>query len=303
MEDSDLTRRQRAKTISNQIDYSFVVHLFVLNFILEQSKSASVALQSETMDIGTGLDHIRVLQHTFRESLSNPAEDESPWKVLWKNARTMLSQLRIEPAHKVYRSERLQQRSAVDRSFIFSERNYLENVYIRCLNLVLTELDRRFPIAHNQLYEGISALIPNSNLFLKDDALLHFGILFGVSTDGLMVEINSLQRYLEYKKKSNVWKHPTSLRELLKIISSMHDIYPQVLTLLLIANTLPVTSASCERTFSTLRRIKNYMRTTMGQDRLSSLSVLSICSERAAALNLDEVLDKFKSVKTRRMNF
>ena len=47
-------------------------------------------------------------------------------------------------------------------------------------------------------------------------------------------------------------------------------------TLLRLYLTLPVTSATSERThtFSTLRRLKNYLRSTMKQDRLNKLEQL-----------------------------
>lgn len=43
-----------------------------------------------------------------------------------------------------------------------------------------------------------------------------------------------------------------------------------------IAITPPVSSASCERYFSTIKRIKTWLKTCMGQDKFSSLSVLNI---------------------------
>jgi hypothetical protein len=40
--------------------------------------------------------------------------------------------------------------------------------------------------------------------------------------------------------------------------------------------TIPVSTASAERSFSAMRRIKTYLRSTMGEDRLSALAILSI---------------------------
>jgi len=47
--------------------------------------------------------------------------------------------------------------------------------------------------------------------------------------------------------------------------------YTNVLKILQLALSLPSTSASCEQSFSAMRRVKNYLRTTMGQERFSSL--------------------------------
>ena len=57
---------------------------------------------------------------------------------------------------------------------------------------------------------------------------------------------------------------------------------------------IPVSTASCERSFSTLRVVKNYLRNRMTDARLNSLMLLGIQSKRANSLNLDTVIDNFK---------
>ena len=51
--------------------------------------------------------------------------------------------------------------------------------------------------------------------------------------------------------------------------------FPNFFTALRILLTVPVTVASGERSFSKLKLIKNYLRSTMLQDRLCNLSILS----------------------------
>lgn len=46
-------------------------------------------------------------------------------------------------------------------------------------------------------------------------------------------------------------------------------LFPNISILLQIACTIPVTSCECERSASTLRRLNDYMRASMGKDRLS----------------------------------
>ena len=47
--------------------------------------------------------------------------------------------------------------------------------------------------------------------------------------------------------------------------------------------TLPVTLCDCERSISTMRRLNNYMRCTMGESRLSSLAIMHIKYEQSGA--------------------
>jgi len=55
----------------------------------------------------------------------------------------------------------------------------------------------------------------------------------------------------------------------------------------------PATVASAERSFSTLKAIKNYLRSTMGQDRLNSLARFSIESDIAKHIDFDTVISQF----------
>ena len=54
------------------------------------------------------------------------------------------------------------------------------------------------------------------------------------------------------------------------------DSFPNIHCLLVIACTLPISSAEAERSFSLLRRVKTYMRSTMSEECLSDLSVIAM---------------------------
>jgi len=60
------------------------------------------------------------------------------------------------------------------------------------------------------------------------------------------------------------------------------------------------TSCEGERSFSTLRRIKNYTRSTMGQQKLTDLSLLCIESDLMRKLQLDDIIHSFASKKCRK---
>ena len=92
---------------------------------------------------------------------------------------------------------------------------------------------------------------------------------------------------------------PTSLCETLDAVNPV--LYPPIDTILCIMLTTPVTSATAERSFSVLRRLKTYVRSTMNNDRLSSLPLMHI--HRDFSVDLDKVIEKFVSAKTRRTDF
>lgn len=66
--------------------------------------------------------------------------------------------------------------------------------------------------------------------------------------------------------------------------------------------TSPVTIASSERTFSKLKLIKQYLRSTMTSNRLSSLMILSCEKDIVDKLDIDSVITKWSLAKQRRIN-
>ncbi|XP_061742423.1 uncharacterized protein LOC133542382 [Nerophis ophidion] len=85
---------------------------------------------------------------------------------------------------------------------------------------------------------------------------------------------------------------------------------PEATKLLRLALTLPVTAASAERSFSTLKRIHTYSRNRTDPGRLSSLAIISIEGERLSKLKEKEKKQDFYNQvieifvqKARRMDF
>ena len=72
-------------------------------------------------------------------------------------------------------------------------------------------------------------------------------------------------------RETNTDSKPSTFYECLKHIDSA--IFPNVTKLLTIACTLSITSCEAEHAFSTLRRTKTYLRTTMGEECLSGLAL------------------------------
>ncbi len=88
-------------------------------------------------------------------------------------------------------------------------------------------------------------------------------------------------------------KKPCSTVELVCFIEPYREVFFELFRLCKIAVTLPVSSASCERSFSTLKLIKTFLRSTTTDERLSDLGVLSIEPRRAKVLDLDVFVDHF----------
>ena len=73
--------------------------------------------------------------------------------------------------------------------------------------------------------------------------------------------------------------------------------------LLKIYFTFPVTSATAERAFSSLRRIKTFLRSTMTQCRLNNLFLLYVHTDMTDMLDLTHIAKEFVSINSRRINY
>ena len=62
---------------------------------------------------------------------------------------------------------------------------------------------------------------------------------------------------------------PSTISETLAVINC--EFYPNIYVCLLVLVTMPVTTATAERSFSVMRRVKMYVRSTMLTERLSAL--------------------------------
>ena len=82
----------------------------------------------------------------------------------------------------------------------------------------------------------------------------------------------------------------------------LSGIYPNFAIGLRVLLTTPVTVASAERSFSRLKIIKNVLRSTMGNYRLSALGIIYIESDTARSLDLDVLVNQFAKGKGRKRN-
>ena len=85
------------------------------------------------------------------------------------------------------------------------------------------------------------------------------------------------------------------------VVRSMFDQVEQLVRLLL---TIPASSAEAERSFSSLRRLKSYLRTTMKQERLNHCTVLHVHQAEVDNSDVIEIAQDFiDNCETRRATF
>ena len=79
------------------------------------------------------------------------------------------------------------------------------------------------------------------------------------------------------------------------------QLFCEVEKLLRLLLVLRVSSCEAERSFSSLRRLKTYLRSTMTQQRLNSVAVLHVYQRKLMSVSLDDILKDFISLNSQRM--
>lgn len=90
--------------------------------------------------------------------------------------------------------------------------------------------------------------------------------------------------------------------KLLNIIVSNNvcSTFPNMETILRIFGSMAVSNCTGERSFSVLKRVKNYLRSSQSDERVSNLAILSIESEMLYRIEDELVIEKFANFKARK---
>lgn len=95
----------------------------------------------------------------------------------------------------------------------------------------------------------------------------------------------------------------TSAIEVLQYLKTLNVCFPNIYIAYKILLTILVTVASVKKSFSKLKLIKTYLRSTMSQERLNGLAMLSIEKEMVERLNYSDLIDIFASKTARQIVF
>ena len=127
------------------------------------------------------------------------------------------------------------------------------------INCMIGEMDRRFTEESSTLYYGISALVPKSPMFLKEEYLLRMAKIYDIEPIDIKDELRTLNKLYfrkfpqgndEGKEADLSSQQPHSLRDFKSFLDDYQEPFYYTHYLTTIALCLSISSAGCERTFS-----------------------------------------------------
>lgn len=179
----------------------------------------------------------------------------------------------------------------------------LKQIFFEILDIIANQIEVRFcDIEKLHFFDLLN--ISKFSIFEKE---FPHGLLKNLTTQYNIFDINQLKSELIVLYGNNMIENCTSPYEML---TYFHDndlklCMPELFKLLCIAVVLPVATASTERSFSALKRIKSYIRNKTGQARLSNMAKISIekafIKSQDENVFIEEVIDHFAEQKNRRI--
>ena len=286
----------KATSFLNKItQFPFIATFIVTSKIMAYTAQLTVGLQKKALDIVKAYQHIKVVMDTVDLVRQSADEYHEKWFI---EAVDMAKSVIVQPAMPRICSRQTQRDNAP--SSIPSE--YIKrNVTIPFLDELSGQMKQRFSSVQQTAVSGLS-LIPK--VFFSDQSTARSSIRklaeeYSMDMPSTFIDGSSLDAELD------TWSHlmlslpnpPDKIQEVLKLTNSDH--FPQLHLLLRLVSTFPVTSCETERSVSKLRRLKNYLRSSMGQERMSGLALIH--THYNMDINMEEVLSRFIAMHPRRI--
>ena len=170
------------------------------------------------------------------------------------------------------------------------------------LDYLTTQLNERFDSASVMAYSGL-VIIPSKMVSMvyknipwreKFRPFAKFHELDLPCYKALDAELDLWETYW----LSNTSCHPDNISSTLKSIN--FSSFSNIKICLRILGTLPVTTCTCERSFSSMRRLKNYTRSTMVSERLNGIALMHVHQEIVP--DTEKVIELYAG-QNRRLNF
>ena len=157
------------------------------------------------------------------------------------------------------------------------EDNYRQ-IYYEALDLVIESINNRFNQPRYKVYLNVEDLVLNACCGCPCDTELSNVCDFYkdyISKMHLQAQLPLLQALFAEEKNQSELSINDIIKSLSQLSSAQRLAFSNVWVLMKILLVMPATNASSERSFSGLRKIKTYLRTTLTQKRLNDLMVLN----------------------------
>lgn len=271
----------------------FLLSVMCLSDILGVTISLSRLLQTPTLDLKKGTEAIEDTKSVLQEKREKA---ESVFNGLFYAVGEIAEKLDVDLKIPLVSLQTSRQNHPADSC----EEYFRRSIYIPLLDNVITDLNDRLSTEVMSLF-NLRAILPKTEIKSEDEAAIRelvntYQELIGHSTNLTTVK-------QEFSLWAQKWKRVQKSQgkisdSVLETLDNCDvDMYPTIHKFLRILATLPVSAATAERNFSTLRRVKTWLRANISEERLTGLALMSV--HREIPPDPDAVILRFAKTKRR----
>ena len=168
-------------------------------------------------------------------------------------------------------------------------------IYFMFIDSVTTQLKDRFKHPDLDVASKLEKVMfpPAGSEKLPSNSVDDLVSYDDVSFEEVKTEMRFIHRHAENKKYKKLCT-VNDVGEFLGMLDKCsQDLYPQVMKLVRLLLVSPASSAEAERSFSSLRRLKTWLRSTMGQERLNSLALCQTHHDILDNIDTDQLIEQF----------
>ena len=195
------------------------------------------------------------------------------------------------------------------KNFVTLEHNYRVNILNAIIDFQLAELDNRFTEQSLELLILSATFDPRDNFqSFKIEDVCSLALKF-YPEDFETIEMLALEMECGYFvvdiRRDTRFENTTSVAHLCRrlVETRKSEFFPMIYRLICLVLTLPVSTATTERAFSSMNIIKNKLRNKIEDDFLDDLMLLYIEKEFVDQVDNDCVIAEFEVSGPRRVRF
>ena len=299
--DDHKTFRDAKSFLSYIMNFEFLFDMVISYNILPAINRVSKMLQSKDIVIDAAISHLKALISFFETYRETGFESD---KIISKE---IAAQMKIEPTfcekRIIYRKKQFDENASEEITHS-TEEYYRVDYFLYIVDQAISSLNSRFE--QFKKYEDIFGfLFDLHKLYIADDDclksccdklenFLRHNMDSDINGDELFSELKIVRKFLPKETKRAI--------EVLDYLKMMDSCFPNVWIAYRILLTIPVIVASAERSFSKLKLIKSYLRSTMSQERWHGLAILSIEKHMLEQIDFNSLIIDFLSKNACRIN-
>ncbi|XP_058783059.1 uncharacterized protein LOC131657710 [Vicia villosa] len=280
--------------------FSFVFMLHLMVEILSLTNNLSQSLQKGDQDIVHAMELVQICKKKLQEFR------DDGWETLYKQVVASCGNVEIDvpDMESRYVKDKKSKRLA---PFVTNFHYFKNDCFLHVIDVVLKELNDRFTPENIELINCVACLSPCYSFESFDvKSLVRLARLYPNDFEDLTdKELSSeLETYIESVKMDDHFSNLTGISELCRTLvrTKKHKTFRFVYTLVKLALSLPVATASVERVFSGMKYVKNELRSRMANPWLNDCLVTFVEKEVFNTIDDMDIIKRFQGMNKRRMH-